>query len=357
MDALFDAAVAAGASIDAVQQRITADAAYLKSPSEQKAYLCGLHAAFLTLIEPTYVAKPAATPQPQLSAANTVVLVKSPPTPDENVVIVKSPHSATPTLTSLARQQPMMPEATLEPPPAAVISILLKDGAYPLEGGRRFRASRFLLLCCYEATHGPGCPLSEVCKGLIAVATREAKLVELFFRLIGGGSRKQVAACSTALYTEAAVVHRRAGLAATQGGSPAQAVQGAKASQPLRRWLLAEPAAIAPPPPNNSGGGSGGGGGSGRRKPASPVAGQPHSPLGIFNPPVIFTEEQVAAAAVERPGSPSRMLAAHPTLFDNGWGYSVGRHSHERGFNSSSVRKLQPTSGEEASLRETWQSL
>ena len=97
MDALFDAAVAAGASIDAVQHRITADAAYLKSPSEQKAYLCGLHAAFLTLIEPTYVAKPAATPQPQLNTANTVVLVKSPPTPDENVVIVKSPHSAAPT--------------------------------------------------------------------------------------------------------------------------------------------------------------------------------------------------------------------------------------------------------------------
>jgi hypothetical protein len=61
MDELADAARAAGCSAESLQLRIAADAPYLSSAAERKAYLCGLHAAFLTIVAPTHVAKPAPT--------------------------------------------------------------------------------------------------------------------------------------------------------------------------------------------------------------------------------------------------------------------------------------------------------
>ena len=68
----------------------------------------------------------------------------------------------------------------------------------------------------------------QVRKGLMTARTRESATVGLFWALVGA----RPAAADGALYAEAQQVHRKRG---SGGRMP---------SQPLRRWLLAPPAAM-----------------------------------------------------------------------------------------------------------------
>ena len=196
-------------------------------------------------------------------------------------------------------------------PPQNVLTALLHDSARPLTGDQRFAPTRWLLLCCYEATHGLGCALSEVHKGPnIAHAVRERAMTSLFTRLIGASSgHAKSQPDDSKLYAEAVVIHRRA-----------RAVSGSAApSQSMRRWLLAEPSALA-------------------RVIAAPTKVAMQHPT---------TSQKGTPAMVRRGPAPA---AAYPTL--HGW--PVER-THEKGFLSGTARGLQPTAGEEATLRDIWQ--
>ena len=306
MEELLIAARTAGAHLDAVNLRVAADATFLKTAAERRAYLCGMHAAFLTLIDPTYVAKPAPTATPATDA---------PP-----------PHAISPTLTSMIKQRPVVPvvvenledidtfspekndtepTASFRLPPQSLLTELLHDSAKPLSAANQFAPTRWLLLCCYEATHGLGCALSNMHKGpTIPHAVRERATTSLFSKLTATGTGSRPRPADSALYAEAAVIHRRA-----------RAVAGAAApSQSLRRWLLAEPTALTPT----------------IRAPAAPAV-------------------PTRAPPMMRGGGPA-IAPAYPTL--HGW--TVERRGHERGFLSGSARVLQPTAGEEATQRHIW---
>ena len=359
MEVVLDAARSAGASVEAVQLRIAADERFLKSASEKRAYLCGLHAAFLTLVSPTFVAKPERTPPLSESDAKKGGAPTS----------TSPSRTIGPTLASLGRQQPSIrtvdnladidltdaltaeakeavakeeessrrgpPAHVSEPsphrlPPASLLKDRLRETAPPLSGEQRFPPSRWLLLSCYEATHGLGCPLSELHRGVLPHALRERSMVSLFFKLTGGQRHRTTLSPglvtvsvteSSALYAEASVIHRRASAASSRA-----------MSQQMRRWLLAEPTALT----------------------STPARGSP-------SPPV--------AAAAARPLYRSRLEGddddcspppTHTTL--HGFtvyrpqtvGGGILRMNTDVGFNSGAARALQPTSAEEATQRDIW---
>jgi hypothetical protein len=87
---------------------------------------------------------------------------------------------------------------TLFLPPPTLVRALLRDMTAPAERDQRFAPTRWLLLCCFEATHGVGCALSDVHRGVLSHALRETALVSLFVRL-AGSQRRYPAAESSAL--------------------------------------------------------------------------------------------------------------------------------------------------------------
>ena len=109
----------------------------------------------------------------------------------------------------------------------------------PVDHTARYEPTRWLLLSCYEATHGPGCALSRIPGAALTATRREGFAVRLFIRLTGATkllppSRHAAVDCRE-LYEEAVAVHRRAG---SLGSLPSP-------NRELRRWLLEPPDAIA----------------------------------------------------------------------------------------------------------------
>ena len=66
----------------------------------------------------------------------------------------------------------------LELTPALTRTLLGRESPLPLE--QCFEPTRFLLLLCYEATHGAGCALSEISKGMLTPMQRSAHTIELW---------------------------------------------------------------------------------------------------------------------------------------------------------------------------------
>ena len=67
--------------------------------------------------------------------------------------------------------------------PALTRTLLARESPLPPE--QCFEPTRLLLLLCYEATHGAGCPLSEISKGMLTPAQRSAYTVELYRKITG----------------------------------------------------------------------------------------------------------------------------------------------------------------------------
>jgi hypothetical protein len=205
-----------------------------------------------------------------------------------------------------------------------LVRALIRDLAAPIE--QRFAPTRWLLLCCFEATHGVGCALSEVHRGVLSHSLRETALVSLFVRLTGS-QRRHPSAESSAMYAEATMIHRRVRSSGARGPSPS-----------LRRWLLSEPSALA----------SRGGSSAEARADVDVSEAEPGAPSPPLTPARRPTSANGPWPAASAPWSAP--LPAFPTA--SGW--TVQRREHKRGFNSSSARRLQPTAGEEATLRDIW---
>jgi hypothetical protein len=329
MDAVLDSATAVGLRSESVQMRVAADAAALGTAAERNAYLLGMQAAFLTILSPTYTNRP----PPSLAAP------APPSAPRAPSPTVPRPRIVAPTLVSMGRQRPSVPNVGADhltpseiqlpdSPSSGLLAGLLEPLAPPLDLHTRYIPSRWLLLCAYDACHGHGCQLQQQRKGLLSQALREKCTLTLFWRLSGitaDSVRPGSGPAPAALYTEAAFVHRR-----TRSGV-------SRLSQPLRRWLLEPPSALAK---------------SLDAPPRSP------SPTQSFSP--VLSDRDTAKRREKIPSSPSdeRVVSSH------GKAGAPGAHlaanpsgtSAPSGFLSTSHRSLQPTAAEEASLRDCWRA-
>ena len=106
---------------------------------------------------------------------------------------------------------------------------------------QRFAPTRWILMCCFEATHGERSMLSDLLpRATIRPARRQGLAVALFARLTGlrclRPPMRLAASDARALYDEAVVMHRRAGQVGELPSSERKA---------LSRWLLGMPDAIA----------------------------------------------------------------------------------------------------------------
>ena len=119
-------------------------------------------------------------------------------------------------------------------PDSAKIDELLSMSAAPLEAERRLPPSRWLMLCCYEATHGEGCLLvKKAGRNNLSDSKRAGACAGLFYRLTGCRALlppvRHAAETASELHAEAIALHRKA-------GSLGELPDAARAN--LKKWLL-----------------------------------------------------------------------------------------------------------------------
>ena len=153
--------------------------------------------------------------------------------------------------TEAAAQPPA--EAAVEPtgdaaaePPAVDSAASTSEAVTPnIDVTARYVPARWLLLSCYEATHGEGCMLSKLSSGgAISSTRREGVALALFARLTGAKvllpPMSRAAEIAKSLFDESVVIYRRVG---QHGQLPPQEHMD---DERLRRWLLGRPDSLAP---------------------------------------------------------------------------------------------------------------
>ena len=155
--------------------------------------------------------------------------------------LVRSSALADLALSQLSKQQRKKAQEKFQLPPPERIDELLSITASPLDEAERLPPSRWLMLCCYEATHGPGCMLLKKAGKDLSDSKKAGACAGLFFRLTGcrellpGIRHGEVTASE--LHAEAITLSRKSG---SLGELPPEARAN------LKKWLLEKPDALRP---------------------------------------------------------------------------------------------------------------